>query len=96
MVSFLFLEKCDPEPTVSFMEGQAYGSSVNQTVPSPPPDHNEYLLNVDMPLFREEDHYKTSCLLNRAAVGWAVSCSAFGFFLSVSRPKLPRPIVFTR
>ena len=33
-------------------------------------------------------------LLNRAAVGWAVSCSAFGllfFFLvlSVSRPKLP-------
>ena len=34
--------------------------------------------------------------LNRAAVGWAVSCSAFGLFyyfiflvLSVSRPKLP-------
>ena len=28
--------------------------------------------------------------LNRAAVGWAVSCSAFGIFsLSVSRPKLP-------
>ena len=36
------------------------------------------------------------CLLNRDAVGWAVSCSAFGLFLffiflvlSVSRPKLP-------
>ena len=35
-------------------------------------------------------------LLNHAAVGWAVSCSAFGLFylffflvLSVSRPKLP-------
>ena len=34
-------------------------------------------------------------LLNRAAVGWAVSCSAFGLFiylffvLSVSKPKLP-------
>ena len=44
----------------------------------------------------EEDCACFELLLNRAAVGWAVSCSAFGLFiylfflvLSVSRPKLP-------